>query len=211
MAMLIALTLGVSFGVLCAVYKGRLLDSIVNVVGLVGISTPNFWLGIMLIFLFSVHLGWLPASGYVSPFEDFGQSLKTTIMPAFVLGNAIAGVLMRHTRGAMLQALASDYVRTARAKGLDERAVYLKHALRNALIPIATGLGSFVTVFFSGSLLIETIFQLDGIGLLGYSSVLSRDYNLIMGSITIQSFLFLLGNLISDLTYVAVDPRIDFS
>ena len=108
MAMIIALVIGVGLGILSAVYKGRALDSLVNVLGLIGISTPNFWLGIMLIFLFSVELGWLPASGYVSPFEDFWQSMRTTIMPAFVLGNAIAGVLMRHTRGAMLQALSSD-------------------------------------------------------------------------------------------------------
>ena len=114
-------------------------------------------------------------------------------------------------KNSILEEIKKDYIRTARAKGLDEKTVYLKHALRNALIPIVTGLGSFVSVFFAGSLLLETIFQLDGIGLLGYNSVLARDYNLIMGSISIQSFLFLFGNLLSDLLYVVVDPRIDFS
>ena len=109
-----------------------------NVFALWGLSTPNFWLGILLILLFSVKLGWLPASGYVSPFEDLRRNLAAMIMPAFVLGNAIAAVLMRHTRSAMLQVLSSDYVRTARAKGLDERVVVLKHALRNALMPIIT-------------------------------------------------------------------------
>src|SRR6478735_3298390 len=138
MAMVIALVIGVTAGVVSAVKKDTWIDYAVNVLALWGISTPNFWLGIMMIFLFAVTLGWLPASGYVSPFENLGQSLATTIMPAFVLGNSIAGVIMRHTRSAMLQALQSDYVRTARAKGLSERVVVLKHAMRNALTPIIT-------------------------------------------------------------------------
>ena len=133
MAMLIALLIGIPAGILSAVKKGSAWDVGANVFALWGLSTPNFWLGIMLIFLFSVKLGWLPASGYVSPREDLMQSLATTIMPAFVLGNAIAAVLMRHTRSAMLQAMNADYVRTARAKGLYEPAVVLRHALRNAL------------------------------------------------------------------------------
>ena len=118
MAMAIALLIGVTAGVVSAVKRDTWIDYAVNVISLWGISTPNFWLGIMMIFLFAVTLGWLPASGYVSPWQDWRQSLATTIMPAFVLGNAIAGVIMRHTRSAMLQALQSDYVRTARAKGL---------------------------------------------------------------------------------------------
>ncbi|HEX8165151.1 MAG TPA: ABC transporter permease, partial [Beijerinckiaceae bacterium] len=138
MAMVIALLIGVTAGIVSAVKRDTWIDYAVNVLSLWGISTPNFWLGIMLIFLFAVTLGWLPASGYVSPWVDWRQSLATTIMPAFVLGNAIAGVIMRHTRSAMLQALQSDYVRTARAKGLEERSVVLKHAMRNALTPVIT-------------------------------------------------------------------------
>ena len=114
-------------------------------------------------------------------------------------------------KNSLLEEINKDYVRTARAKGLNEKVVILKHALRNALIPIVTGIGSFLSVFFAGSLLIETIFQLDGIGLLSYKSILSRDYNVIMGLVFFQSLLFLLGNIISDLCYVIVDPRIDFS
>jgi peptide/nickel transport system permease protein len=121
MAMLIALVIGVTAGIVSAVKKDTAWDYAANVFALWGLSTPNFWLGIMLILLFSVSLGWLPASGYVSPFEDLGANLQAMIMPAFVLGNAIAAVLMRHTRSAMLQVLNADYVRTARAKGLDER------------------------------------------------------------------------------------------
>ena len=135
MAIVISLTIGVTAGVISAVKSDTPIDYAVNLVALWGISTPNFWLGIMLIFLFAVHLGWLPASGYVGPFEDFWLSLQTTILPAFVLGNSFAAVLMRHTRSAMLQAMSSDYVRTARAKGLAERVVVLKHAMRNALTP----------------------------------------------------------------------------
>mgnify|MGYP006266211885 FL=1 len=208
MAMLIALSLGVTFGVLCAVFKGRFLDGVVNVIGLIGISTPNFWLGIMLIFLFSVHLGWLPASGYVSPFEDLGQSLKTTVMPAFVLGNAIAGVLMRHTRGAMLQALASDYVRTARAKGLYEHVVVIKHAMRNALTPVITlGALEFGTLL-SGAVLTEQIFTIPGFGKLIVDAVFNRDYAVVQGVVLVTATTYILLNLLADLGYILVNPRL---
>src|SRR6185295_13747141 len=137
-AIIIALVIGIPAGIVSAVKRNTAWDYGANIVALWGLSTPNFWLGIMLILLFSVTLGWLPASGFVSPFEDWRANLAAMIMPAFVLGNAIAAVLMRHTRSAMLQVLSSDYVRTARAKGVLERDVVLKHALRNALIPIIT-------------------------------------------------------------------------
>ena len=135
MAIVIAFLIGIPAGIVSAVKKGTAWDYGANLFALWGISTPNFWLGIMLIFLFSIELGWLPASGYVPLTENWRASLASTIMPAFVLGNAIAAILMRHTRSAMLQVLESDYVRTARAKGLSERSVILKHAMRNALTP----------------------------------------------------------------------------
>ncbi|MBS0561679.1 MAG: ABC transporter permease, partial [Proteobacteria bacterium] len=138
MAFVIAVCIGVPAGILAAVKRNTAWDYAANAVGLAGLSTPNFWLGILLILLISVQLGWLPPSGYVSLAEDWRQSLATTIMPAFVLGNAIAAVLMRHTRSAMLTALGQDYVRTARAKGLPEYLVLAKHALRNALLPVVT-------------------------------------------------------------------------
>src|SRR5215472_5243148 len=134
LAIIIALVIGIG----AAVKKDSIWDYVANGFALWGISTPNFWLGIMLIFLFSVKLGWLPASGYVPLLEDWRVSFASMIMPAFVLGNAIAAILMRHTRSAMLQVLESDYVRTARAKGLLERSVILKHAMRNALTPVIT-------------------------------------------------------------------------
>jgi peptide/nickel transport system permease protein len=208
MAMIIALVIGVGLGILSAVYKGRALDSFVNVLGLIGISTPNFWLGIMLIFLFSVELGWLPASGYVSPFEDFWQSMRTTIMPAFVLGNAIAGVLMRHTRGAMLQALSSDYVRTARAKGLSERVVVIKHAMRNALTPVITlGALEFGTLL-SGAVLTEQIFTIPGFGKLIVDAVFNRDYAVVQGVVLVTASTYILLNLLADIGYILVNPRL---
>ncbi|HWT08529.1 MAG TPA: ABC transporter permease, partial [Roseomonas sp.] len=138
MAFIIAVLIGVPLGIVSAVRKDTPADWAANGAALFGISTPNFWLGIMMILFFSVELGWLPPSGYVPLFEDPVQSLATTIMPAFVLGTGVASVLMRHTRAAMLTALSQDYVRTARAKGLKERVVVWKHALRNALIPVIT-------------------------------------------------------------------------
>ncbi|HEX2726067.1 MAG TPA: ABC transporter permease, partial [Beijerinckiaceae bacterium] len=208
MAMIIALTIGVSAGVISAVKKDTVWDYAVNVVSLWGISTPNFWLGIMLIFLFAVTLGWLPASGYVSPWEDWRQSLATTIMPAFVLGNAIAGVIMRHTRSAMLQALQSDYVRTARAKGLSERTVVLKHAMRNALTPVITlGALEFGTLL-SGAVLTEQIFTIPGFGKLIVDAVFNRDYAVVQGVVLVTATTYIMLNLLADLGYVLVNPRL---
>ena len=208
MAMVIALAIGVTAGILSAVARGTVVDHAVSVLSLVGISTPNFWLGIMLIFLFAVQLGWLPASGYVSPFADPGQSLATTIMPAFVLGNAIAGVLMRHTRSAMLQALASDYVRTARAKGLSRTAVILRHALRNALTPVITlGALEFGTLL-SGAVLTEQIFTVPGFGKLIVDAVFNRDYAVVQGVVLVTATSYIVLNLLADLGYVLANPRL---
>ncbi len=171
-----------------------------------GISTPNFWLGILLIFLFAVHLGWLPASGYVGPFEDLWLSLQTTILPAFVLGNSFAAVLMRHTRSAMLQAMGSDYVRTARAKGLAERIVVLKHAMRNALTPVVT-LGALeLGTLLSGAVLTEQVFSIPGFGKLIVDSVFNRDYAVVQGVTLITATTYILLNLLADIAYVLINP-----
>lgn len=208
MAMFIAILIGVPAGIISAVKKDTGWDYAVNVLSLWGISTPNFWLGIMLIFLFAVHLGWLPASGYVSPLEDPVQSLKTTIMPAFVLGNSIAGVLMRHTRAAMLQALNSDYVRTARAKGLFEGRIVLRHAMRNALTPVITlGALEFGTLL-SGAVLTEQIFTIPGFGKLIVDAVFNRDYAVVQGVVLVTSATYILLNLLADIGYILVNPRL---
>ena len=208
MAIVISLVVGVSAGIVSAVRRNTRLDYFVNVLALTGISTPNFWLGIMLIFFFSVYLGWLPASGYVSPFEDFWQSMKTTILPAFVLGNSFAAVLMRHTRSAMLQAMTSDYVRTARAKGLSERVVVLKHAMRNALTPVIT-LGALeLGTLLSGAVLTEQVFSIPGFGKLIVDSVFNRDYAVVQGVTLVTATTYILLNLLADIAYILVNPRL---
>lgn len=207
-AFLIALAIGIPAGVVSAVRRGTAWDYGANVVALWGLSTPNFWLGIMLILLFSVTLGWLPASGYVSPFEDWRANLASMIMPAFVLGNAIAAVLMRHTRSAMLQVLSSDYVRTARAKGVRERDVVLKHALRNALIPIITlGALEFGTLL-SGAVLTEQVFTIPGFGKLIVDAVFNRDYAVVQGVVLFTATAYIMLNLVADVAYAIVNPRI---
>jgi len=207
MALVIAIVIGISAGIASAVFKDTPWDYLANVFALWGLSTPNFWLGILMILLFAVNLGWLPASGYVSPFEDLGENLKSMIMPAFVLGNAIAAVLMRHTRSAMLQVLSQDYVRTARAKGLDERVVVLRHAFRNALIPIVT-LGALqFGELLSGAVLTEQVFSVPGFGKLIVDAVFNRDYSVVQGVVLFTATVYILLNLLADLAYFAINPR----
>ena len=207
-AIVIALVIGIPAGIVSAIAKGTAWDYAANAVALWGLSTPNFWLGIMMILLFSVSLGWLPASGYVSPFEDWRGNLAAMIMPAFVLGNAIAAVLMRHTRSAMLQVLSSDYVRTARAKGLPEGRVVLQHALRNALIPVIT-LGALeLGTLLSGAVLTEQVFSIPGFGKLIVDAVFNRDYAVVQGVVLFTATAYIVLNLIADILYVVVNPRL---
>ena len=208
LAFLIALVIGIPSGIVAAIGRGTAWDAAANVFALWGLSTPNFWLGILMILLFSVQLGWLPASGYVSPFEDLGANLAAMIMPAFVLGNAIAAVLMRHTRSAMLQVLGADYVRTARAKGLSERTVVLKHALRNALTPIIT-LGALeLGTLLSGAVLTEQVFTIPGFGKLIVDSVFNRDYSVVQGVVLVTATAYIVLNLLADMAYFLVNPRL---
>ncbi len=209
----------VPLGVMKAVKHGQRFDTGSSMVLFMAYSTPSFMLAILLIVLFGggSFFDWFPINGIVSDdydsFTFFGKIIDRVhhfILPliCYMIGSfTTLTVLMKNS---MLEEIKKDYVRTARSKGLPENRVVFKHALRNALIPVATGLGHFLSVFFAGSLLIETIFGLDGMGLLGYNSILQRDYNVIMGLLVIESFLYLLGNIVSDFLYVAIDPRIDF-
>ena len=208
LAMTIALAIGIPAGIVSAVGRGTAWDAAANAFALWGLSTPNFWLGILMILLFSVQLGWLPASGYVSPFVSVRENLAAMIMPAFVLGNAIAAVLMRHTRSAMLQVLNADYVRTARAKGLSERVVVLKHSLRNALTPIITlGALEFGTLL-SGAVLTEQVFTIPGFGKLIVDAVFNRDYAVVQGVVLVTASAYIALNLLADLAYFAANPRL---
>ncbi len=208
LSMLVAVAVGIPAGVVAAVRKGTAADAAANIVALAGISIPNFWLGIMLILLVSVRWGLLPASGYTSPFEDPLRNLQTMLMPAVVLGTGIAAVMMRHTRSAMLTALRQDYVRTARAGGLPERVVVLRHALRNALLPVVT-LGTLeLGTLLSGAVLTEQVFTIPGFGKLVVDAVFTRDYPVVQGVVLCAGLGFILMSLLADILYVLLDPRL---
>lgn len=208
LAMLVALVIGVPMGILSAVKRGQIADTVANGIALWGLSVPNFWLGILMILLFSVHLGWLPASGYVSPFESLSDNLRAMAMPAFVLGNAIAAVMMRHTRAAMLGVLGSDYVRTARAKGVSPLRLILRHALPNAAIPIIT-LGALeFGQLLSGAVLTEQVFSVPGFGKLMVDAVFNRDYATVQGVVICTATTYVLLNLGADLLAAFVNPKL---
>jgi len=207
MALVIALFIGIPAGVLSAYKKGTWVDWVANVIALSGLSIPNFWLGIMLILLVSVNLGWLPASGYRPLTEDFWLSIKTMLMPAFVLGTGLAATLMRHTRSAMLGVLSSDYVRTARAKGMSERTVLVNHALRNALVPIVTVTTLLFGELLGGAVLTEQIFTIPGFGKLVVDAVFNRDYAVVQGIVLCTGVAFIFMNILADAAYRVLNPR----
>lgn len=208
MAMIVALAIGIPTGIVSAVRKGTTVDYAANVVALSGLSIPNFWLGIMLIMLVSVRWQLLPASGFVPPGEDLWLNIKTMLMPAFVLGTGLAASLMRHTRSAMLGVLRSDYIRTAKAKGLLSRTVILKHALRNALVPIVTLSTLLFGELLAGAVLTEQIFTIPGFGKLIVDAVFNRDYAVVQGVVLCTAVGFILMNLLADVLYVLVNPRL---
>ncbi|MDO8694056.1 MAG: ABC transporter permease [Sheuella sp.] len=208
LSMLIGLMISIPAGIISAVRPGTYWDYGANAFALSGLSVPHFWLGILMILFFSVELGWLPASGYVSPFENLKENLAAMVMPAFVLGTGISAVLMRHTRSSMMQVLSADYVRTARAKGLSERVVVLKHALRNALTPVIT-LGALeLGTLLSGAVLTEQVFTIPGFGKLIIDAVFNRDYAVVQGVVLITATAYILLNLMADIAYFIFNPRL---
>lgn len=207
MALIIAVVVGIPAGILSAYHKGTWIDWVANIVALSGLSVPNFWLGIMMILLVSVKLGWLPASGYQPFADDPLQSIRTMLMPAFVLGTGLAATLMRHTRSAMLGVLQSDYVRTARAKGLSEQRVVIKHALRNALVPVVTVITLLFGELLAGAVLTEQIFTIPGFGKLVVDAVFNRDYAVVQGIVLCTAIAFVLMNILSDALYRVLNPR----
>jgi peptide/nickel transport system permease protein len=209
-SMVLTLLLGLSCGVIAALNRNKWLDQGVMIFALIGVSLPNFWLGLMLIILLSVHLGWLPTGGYVPWQSDPVGWFKTTTMPAISLALLQVGLLARITRSTMLEVLRQDYIRTARAKGLPEVVVIAKHAFRNVMIPVVTVIGVIFSVLISGSVVVESVFSVPGIGSLLGSAVLRRDYPMIQGGLLLVASALLALNLIVDVLYAYFDPRVRY-
>ena len=208
LSLLVALAIALPAGIVAAVRRNTLWDLTASAVSLCGVSVPNFWLGIMLILLISVRLGWLPASGFVPLAENPLGNLQRMLMPAFVLGSGLAAVLMRQTRNAMIEVLSADYIRTARAKGLAQPAVVIRHALRNGLIPVVTILGLQMGALMGGAVVTEQIFVLPGFGRLIVEAVFTRDYPVVQGVVLITASSYVLINFLVDVSYTILNPRI---
>jgi peptide/nickel transport system permease protein len=211
LALLVAVIIGLPAGILAAVRRNSPLDVASTSLALLGISVPNFFLGILLIFIFSLWLRWLPPGGYVSFSEAPLENLRLMLMPAFTLGTAFAGIVARMTRASLLEVLSADYVRTARSKGLSAYWVILKHALKNSLLPVVTVVGLQAGALLGGAILTETVFSLPGIGRLVVDNIFARDFPVVQGVILIIVLFRMLSNLVTDLVYALLDPRISYS
>jgi peptide/nickel transport system permease protein len=210
-AVLISLAIAIPTGIISAMRRNSAIDTTSTTVALLGVSLPNFFLAILLIFLFSLKLGWLPPIGYTPFLDNPAENLKRMLMPAITLGTALAAIVMRMTRSSLLEVLDQDYVRTARAKGLTESSMVRRHALRNAMIPVVTVVGLQVGGLLGGAIITESIFVLPGIGRLLVDSILQRDFPLVQGVVRFAALAFLLANLAVDLLYAFLDPRIRYS
>lgn len=213
LALLLATLAGMTIGAVQALRPSSTLDEAGTVVSLVGFSVPSFWLALMFIMLFAVRLHWLPASG-IRPVGAAGWNVLEMspylVLPTIVLGTTLLASIARYTRSSMLEALAQDYVRTARAKGLPQRYVVVRHALRNSLLPVITLIGLYLPVLVGGAVVVETIFAIPGIGRLGLESVFVRDYPVILSVNVMGATAVLVGNLLADVAYALADPRIRF-
>jgi len=202
--------LGPAFGTICAIRRGKWIDSLINAVANIGITAPTFWLGVLMIWVFALKLKFLPVLGYVSPFTDFWSSIKHIIMPVVCLSlPAIAG-LTRQTRSSVLEVVRQEYVRTAWSKGLTERTVVLKHILKNGFIPIITVLGMFIGSILSGAVLVEVVFNINGVGQMMVNAVFSKDYVVVEAGTLMMAIAVVLANLLVDISYGWFDPRIRF-
>ncbi len=210
-SMLIGSAIGLSTGVVAAVWRNTVLDDGARIVSLFGLSIPEFWQGTMLLLITSLWLHWIPPVDYVAPWENPLRNLLTMLLPAVSLGTVLAANVTRMTRSAMLDVLSRDYVRTARAKGLVERTVVLRHALKNALIPVITVSGLQVGYLLGGAVIVEQVFTLPGIGRLLLDSIYGRDYPVVQGTVLVVAFAFVVVNLLVDLVYALLDPRISYA
>jgi len=210
MSFIVSTFFGIIFGVICALRRGKWIDSLVTVLANLGITVPAFWIGILLMYLFSLILHLLPTSGYISPTENLGESLRTAIMPVICLSLFSIASLTRQTRSAMLEVIKQDYIRTAWSKGLPEWLIILRHTIKNAMIPVITILGLQVGLIFGGSVLIETVFNIPGMGRLMAESLFSHDYQIVQGGTLVIATVVVLSNLIVDISYGWFDPRIRY-
>jgi peptide/nickel transport system permease protein len=208
LATMVAITLGLSMGIVAALRPGRWQDTGAMLVAIGGVSMPTFWLGLNLIFVFGVLLGWLPVAGYEPLNSGLWESLRYLILPSITLGLFQAALLARLTRSMMLETLGDDYVRTARAKGLAEHAVVLRHAFRNAAVPLVTVIGLIFAALLGGAVITEQVFNIPGVGRLLIQAVARRDYPVVQGVVMIVAGLYVLINLLVDLLYGYLDPRL---
>ena len=209
-AFIIGLIIGPLLGVISAVRRGKWLDNLVTVLANIGITAPQFWTGIIGIYVFALYLGWLPVYGYTSPFEDFGKNIQQCIMPVFVLATFPIASAARQTRSSVIEVLRQDYIRTAWAKGLSERVIIIRHVLKNALIPVITLQGMLLRTIIGGSVIVETVFVIPGMGKLVVDGMLSQDYPVVQGVILVVAVTVVVSNLIVDILYGWLDPRIQY-
>lgn len=210
LAFIFSAILGILFGVVCAIRRGKWIDAFITVLANVGITVPSFWFGILLIYVFSLQFHWLPTGGFVSPFSDPLESFRRTIMPVFCLSLFSIASLTRQTRASVLEAVRQDYVRTAWSKGLSERVIVFRHTIKNGLIPVVTIMGVQVGLIFGGSVLIETVFNIPGMGRLLTQAVFQHDYLVVQAGVLIVAVVVVLSNLIVDISYGWFDPRIRY-
>jgi len=209
-AFVISQILGITFGTISALRRGSRTDTAVTLVANLGITVPIFWLGILLIYFFGLKLNWLPRFGYTSPFVDFVQSLRQAILPVICLAIFPLAASARQTRSSMLEVIRQDYVRTAWSKGLRERVIVMKHVLKNGLIPVVTLAGIGLSLILGGSVLVETVFNIPGMGRLGVEAVFSQDYAIIQAIILIMAVMIVTVNLLVDISYGWLDPRVRY-
>jgi peptide/nickel transport system permease protein len=210
LAFIISLVIGIPAGVICAIRRGTWIDTIVTVLANMGITIPIFWLGTMLIYLFSLQFHWLPVQGYTSPFTDLVKNIRQITMPVFCLAIFPISSITRQTRSSMLEVMRQDYIRTAWSKGLKERLVVMRHALKNGLIPVVTLSGMGLSIILGGSVLIETVFNIQGVGQTLVNAVFAHDYPVVQGFIFFIAIGVLFVNFVVDISYGWLDPRIRY-
>jgi len=210
LSVFIATAIGVPCGIVSAAFRGRWIDQLFTGFAMLGASIPSFWFGLVLMQIFAVSLGWFPVSGYGDPGATLMERIHYLVLPSVVLGVLNSALIIRFTRASMLDVLGEDYVRTARAKGLSENVVVLKHALRNALVPIVTVIGLTIALMIGGAVVTETVFGLPGVGNLVVSAVLRRDYPVIQGALLVVAMIYVVINFLTDLLYRVVDPRVNY-